>query len=228
MYTYGYIKNAILTKLNLSEKEALEQNVLDSFIFNINECLSQIASTVKPNFATKQVIVYEKEIPIPSDFLYSSEDPVEIRNSKAESLEKYLEDKAIVGQPYNMPEDFIAFTGVPRIREEIHGSYGESTEIHDEVVHLDRKQIVFLKPGIYDITYDAWWPVFNDEMLDETEIDIPSDVILCIPSYVASQVWKIDDERKANIFRNEFEILLSRINNSDYRGVTTFGVRGGW
>ena len=65
-------------------------------------------------------------------------------------------------------------------------------------------------------------------MQDGDELDIPADVVICIPSYVASQVWKIDDERKANIFRNEFEIFFSRINNSDYRGVTTFGVRGGW
>ena len=49
MYTYGYIKNAILTKLNLTEKEALEQNLLDTFIYNINECLSQIAARTTMN-----------------------------------------------------------------------------------------------------------------------------------------------------------------------------------
>ena len=48
---------------------------------------------------------------------------------------------------------------------------------------------------------------------------------MCIPSYVASQIWKIDDERKAAIFRNEFEILFARINNSDYRGNRTFTPR---
>lgn len=236
MYTYGYIKNAILTKLNLTEKEALEQNLLDTFIYNINECLSQIASTIKPNFATKQVTVYEKEIPIPQEMVLLETDPVDVRLEKEEALKKYLDDKTIVGKLYEMPKDFIAFSGVPTFEEEQcmpHNIvdtpiYLPPKEVHDEVVHIDRKNILFKKPGIYQITYDGWWPTFNDEMQDADELDIPSDVVICIPSYVASQVWKIDDERKANIFRNEFEIFFSRINNSDYRGVQTFGVRGGW
>lgn len=228
MYTYGYIKNAILTKLNLTEKEALEQNLLDTFIYNINECLSQIASTIKPNFATKQITVYEKEIPIPKEMLLLETDPLEIRLKKEGALKLYLEDKTIVGKLYEMPKDFIAFSGVPMFEEEKCGCYLSPREVHDEVAHIDRKQIMFMKPGIYQITYDGWWPTFDDKMQDGDELDIPADVVICIPSYVASQVWKIDDERKANIFRNEFEIFFSRINNSDYRGVTTFGVRGGW
>lgn len=228
MYTYGYIKNAILTKLNLTEKEALEQNLLDTFIYNINECLSQIASTIKPKFATKQVIVYKDKIPVEPELLPDKMDPVEVRLKKEEALKEYYEDKAVVGTPYTMPEDFIAFSGVPRVQEEICGCLKPSEELHGQAIHLDRKQVVFLKPGIYQITYDGWWPVFNDKLQDADEIDIPTDIVICIPSYVASQVWKIDDERKANIFRNEFEILFSRINNSDYRGVTTFGVEGGW
>ena len=208
MYTYGYIKNAILTKLNLTEKEALEQNLLDTFIYNINECLSQIASTIKPDFCTKQVTVYKDE--------------------KEKSIKAYLEDKSLVNTLYKMPDNFIAFSGVPRFQEEKCNCYLPSKEVHDEVVHIDRNQVMFLKPGIYQITYDGWWPTFNDGMQDSDELDIPEDVVICIPSYVASQVWKIDDERKANIFRNEFEIFFSRINNSDYRGVNTFGVIGGW
>ena len=228
MYTYGYIKNAILTKLNLTEKEALEQNLLDTFIYNINECLSQIASTIKPDFCTKQVTVYKDEIPIPKEMLIVDTDPVEVRLEKKKSIKAYLEDKSLVNTLYKMPDNFIAFSGVPRFQEEKCNCYLPSKEVHDEVVHIDRKQVMFLKPGIYQITYDGWWRTFNDEMQDSDELDIPEDVVICIPSYVASQVWKIDDERKANIFRNEFEIFFSRINNSDYRGVNTFGVIGGW
>lgn len=228
MYTYGYIKNAILKKLNLTEKEALEQELIDSIPYNINECLAQIASTIKPNFATKEVIAFEGQIPIPQEYLHLPSDSVEQRNQKDLALEQYLENKAIVGKPFTMPDDFIAFSGISRFEGYKTGCYLPSREVHDEVTHLDRKQIVFLKEGIYQITYDGWWPTFTDEMQDSTEIDIPADIVNCIPSYVAAQLWKIDDERKANIFRNEFEILFSRINNSDYRGVKTFGVQGGW
>ena len=232
MYTYGYIKDAILKKLNLTEAEALEQNLLDTFIYNINECLSQIASTIKPDFKTKEVFVYHGQVPIPEELQIEDNIPVDVRLEKEEKLKKYLSDKVAENQLFEMPEDFIAFSGHPVFQEIVPTPFGghlePMCEVHEEVVHVDRKHIMFKKPGIYKITYDARWPTFTDKMQDADELDIPTDVLLCIPSYVASQVWKIDDERKANIFRNEFEILFSRINNSDYRGVNTFGVQGGW
>jgi len=229
MYTYGYIKSAILTKMNLIEEEAIEQNIIDSFIYNINECLSQIASTIKPHYDCEKVIAYDEEIPIPEELSTAplNETPEE-REVRETALKEYLSDKILVGEVYRMPETFIAFSGKSYIEEEYAGLYKDPQEIHGEIVYVGNDKLIFLKAGKYIVTYDGSWPYFSDKMLDSEEVDIPTDIIMCLPSYVASQIWKIDDERKAAIFRNEFEILFSRINNSDYRGIRTLGSEGGW
>lgn len=240
-YTYGYLKNAILTKMNLTEEEANEQSLIDTFPYNINECLTQIASTIKPYYASHKVIVYQNEIPIPKELLAPTDrkEPINEKKEREIKLAKYLEDKVIVGDRVRMPEGFIAFSGKSIVQLEKIGPevkfittgntiYCEPKEVHDEVVHIGNDKIIFLKPGKYTITYDALWKQFTDKTLETEVIDIPVDIIMCIPSYVASQIWKIDDERKAAIFRNEFEILFARINNSDYRGNRTFTPEGGW
>lgn len=233
LYTYGYIKNAILTKLNLSEKEANEQKLIDSFIYNINECLTQIASTIKPHYNCQKIIAYKNEIPIPKDLLppKDKKESVKDRMERENDLAEYLKDKVIVGEIFRMPKGFIAFSGKSMVQLENHHSpdvYCAPEELHDEVAYVGNDKVICLKPGIFTITYDEFWPYFADKTEDNFEIDIPADVIMCIPSYVASQIWKIDDERKAAIFRNEFEILFARLNNSDYRGNKTLTTEGGW
>ena len=52
MYTWGYVKDAILAKLYMNEEEARRANFLDSFPIYANECLTQIASTIRPKQAS--------------------------------------------------------------------------------------------------------------------------------------------------------------------------------
>lgn len=238
MFTYGYIKNAILSKMDLGEADALEQDLMDAIPYNLNECLSQIASTIKPHFACIQVTAFKDEIPIPKDLLppMDEEEPetVTAKLERENKLKEYLKDKEVVGNIRRMPDGFIAFSGKSMMQNELGNRldgtilYSEPHELHDEVAYVGNDKVTFLHPGKYIITYDENWPFFTDDMQDTTEIDIPADIIICLPSYVASQLWKRDDERKAAIYRNEFEIAFSRINNSDYRGNTTFIPEGGW
>jgi hypothetical protein len=237
-YTYGYIKKAILNKMNLTEREAKEQDLLGRFNHNINECLVQIASTIKPKLATHTVEVYPCEIPIPEKFVYDPlVDDLDAKQLKEEQLKEYLKDKAVVGDRITMPKDFLAFSGKPyyfgflRYCKEEEKAYWlkaiKETNI-EQLVHIEDKTVVAKIAGKFFITYDAIWPTFVDQMTDEIELDIPFDILNCIPSYVASQLWKIDDERKSNMFRNEFEVLFTRINNSDPREVRHISTEGGW
>ena len=226
MYTYGYIKTAILAKLNLTEKEALEQDLLDTFPYNINECISQIASTIKPRFDCVRKTAFNHKIPIPVELeTIPKDESLTQKNLREFKIKEYLSDKILVGDVFRMPQGFIAFSGKSVVERD--GEY-HAHEVHEEVVHVGNDKIIFLKPGCYTITYDASWMQFSDRTKDSDELDIPTDILMCLPSYVASQIWKIDDERKAAIYRNEFEILFSRINNSDYRGNKTFAPEGGW
>ena len=61
MYTWGYIKDVILAKLNMTEVEAKNNNFLNRFIMYANECLNQIASTIRPRQATYIVEVLSKQ-----------------------------------------------------------------------------------------------------------------------------------------------------------------------
>jgi hypothetical protein len=65
-------------------------------------------------------------------------------------------------------------------------------------------------------------------MDNSTELDVPRDILDCLPSYIASQCMKIDDEYKASVYRNEYEIFLARIDNTHYKNVKTIEIEGDW
>lgn len=234
MFTYGYVKNAILAKMNLSEQEALEQGLIDSIVYYLNECLTQITSTIKPKYSHISVIAYENEIPIPDELrVPDGVETIEDKERRELATKEYLKDKVVVGEVYSMPDDFIAFSGKSIIclqqKDKLgHIFYQAPQELHSEIAYISNNKVIFLRPGKFIVTYDAQWPFFKDETLDSVQLEIPDDIVMCLPSYVASQLWKIDDERKAAIYRNEFEMAFARINNADPRGNLTLSVEGGW
>jgi hypothetical protein len=89
-------------------------------------------------------------------------------------------------------------------------------------------KLVFWKTGHYSISYHARWYKFDKSMDNDIELDIPDDILDCLPSYIASQCYKIDDEAKSAIFRNEFEIAMARIDDSDYKQTSTITIGGDW
>ena len=72
MYTWGYIKENILGKLNLDEREANELNLLSRFAYYANEAMTQICS-IKPRDTFYTIIVDEHNVGrlvvMPDDFI---------------------------------------------------------------------------------------------------------------------------------------------------------------
>lgn len=105
-------------------------------------------------------------------------------------------------------------------------------EAHDSDFEYKGYNKIFCKhPGIYTIPYDSRWVDFTDSAFttdEDATIEAPDDVIDCIPSYVVSQLFKIDDEYKASVYRNEYEMFLARIDNTDYRNSKTIEIGGDW
>ena len=58
MYTWGYLKDSILSKLDLEEEEAENMNYLKRFIFYANEAMTQICSSVMPKRTYFEVEIY--------------------------------------------------------------------------------------------------------------------------------------------------------------------------
>ncbi len=199
-YTWGYIKDVSLSKLDLDENEATVQNLLSRFPFYANEVITQVCSSIKPKY----------------------------------TFENFVIDKTNVGVMQTMPDDFVSFgDDVCYMLEEVREHDGKTrlikVPIHDDdYEYLGYNQVVFKHPGNYFISYNARWYTFDKSLSDDELIDIPDDILDSIPSYIASQCYKIDDEYKASVFRNEYEIMLSRIDNSNFRNTKTIKIEGDW
>ena len=86
-------------------------------------------------------------------------------------------------------------------------------------------------PGTYRISYNARWIDFSqieDALADNTILNVPNDILDCIPSYIAAQCYGIDDEYKAAKYRNEFETLFARIDSKPADSITTINIASDW
>lgn len=193
MYTWGYIKENALSKLNLTEEEANQQGFLSRFPYYANEAMTQICSAVRPSEKFFDVIITADNI----------------------------------DTPITMPEDFVAFSDdIVRYKDNSECVYDD---VGDEYVdYLGYNQFVCKALGSYRIPYKARWFFFTKDLHNAYHIPAPADVCEALPSYIASQCWKIDDETKAAIYRNEFEMFLARIDDTSFKSQRTFHIGGGW
>lgn len=73
---------------------------------------------------------------------------------------------------------------------------------------LDRDMI-----GNFTIYYRAYPEQFTQETEDTYEIPIDPEVYALLPLYMASQLYKDDDNAIATVYRNEFEVAFERLQN---------------
>ena len=194
MYTWGYIKENTLAKLNLSEEEANQQDFLSRFPYYANEAMTQICSAVRPKETFAEIIITEQNI----------------------------------NKPLTIPDElFVSFSDdVVKHRVNIHSDWGEVGD--DFVEYYGYNEIICKYEGIYRIPYKARWFFFAKDTHNATVIPAPADVLDALPSYMASQCWKIDDETKAATYRNEFEMFLARIDDTSFKSQRSFHIGGGW
>jgi hypothetical protein len=199
MYTWGDIKNITLMKLDLDESEGNTLSLISRFKAYANEAITIICSTVKPD---RRFIAIE----VTDDMVGT---PVTINDS-----------------------NFISFgDDINRI---IYDEYGERVyrETHDDdFVYNGYNQIIPFRTGTFIISYNARWITFSTSDLgqdDNTQLNVPMDILECLPSYIASQCMKVDDDYKASVLRNEFEMMVARIDDTHYKTNKTFTIGGDW
>lgn len=184
MYSWGYLKENVLSKLNLDEEEANQQGFLSRFPYYANEAMTQICSAIKPNH-------------------------------------KYFIVEVLAKECITLPDDFVSFS------DDVARYNGE--EAYDDVLeYYGYNQVICKAAGIYEIPYNARWFFFTKDLESDVIITAPADVCDAIPSYIASQCFKIDDEAKSAIFRNEYELFLARIDDTSFKMQRTFKVGGNW
>lgn len=221
MRTWGYIINSTLAKLDLTKDEASATDLTNRFAIYANEAMTQICSTIKPNRTFVTFIVYKDE-----------EQLREILTKNGYTEEQILD--VIATNPYPnidniMPDDFVSFGDDVCSYKCLNKQDNKDYECHDtDILYRGYNKIQFLHEGIFTISYNARWFTFDIDMDDNVQLNVPDDILDCLPSYIASQCYKVDDEVKSSIYRNEYEMFVARIDATDYKNTKTFSVGGGW
>jgi hypothetical protein len=245
MYTWGYIKENTLSKLNMSEEEANQQGFLSRFPYFANEAMTQICSAVKPKEVFFEVEVYDKSVvwrELTAKYgVYINEANPIVDNFDKDDAQYELKTKFwielngfnFIGDYITFPEDFIGFSDDVATYEEFHKRYPvdlypyfEAGE--DEFDYVGYNQILCKRAGKYRVPYKARWFFFTKELQNYEKVDAPADICDALPSYIVSQCYKVDDEAKAAIYRNEFEIFLARIDDTNFKSQRGFRIGGGW
>ena len=208
-------------KLDMTEDEAEQHSLLRRFPFYANEAITYICSAIKPDYTFANVTV-----------LFSDQD---VDDTMPDIIRLDSKTHQAI---FTMPEDFISFgEDVNTIQRAYHDCYFR-TVVHyedyakeatdDDFEYYDYNKVIFKKAGIFNISYNARWFTFSDGTPDSLKLDVPLDILDALPSYIASQCFKADDEVKSSTLRNEFEMMLARIDVANPRTTKNLHIQGGW
>lgn len=240
MYTWGYIKNACLAKLDMTADEAVNLGFMNKFPFYANEAITQICSAVKPKHTFAEFTVVYKDVmfkllqkayPDIKDWSFLDKSKLYYEDFSEDEQKAWSDwhQCTFVGENARMPADYISMGGEVDRRLEDEGKHyvWEEADDTDFVTH-GYGGLIFMHPGVYQVAYNARWLMINSDTDDDCVLDAPTDVLECLPSYIVSQCYKVDDETKAQIYRNEYEMFLARIDDDMYTTNRTMKIRGGW
>jgi hypothetical protein len=62
MYSWGYLKNAALAKLDLDQTEANELKLINRFVYYANEVITQICSAIKPKRKFYEITIDDSNV----------------------------------------------------------------------------------------------------------------------------------------------------------------------
>lgn len=235
MYTWGYIKQSCLAKLDMTADQAIDMGLMNKFSFYANEAITQITSSIKPKrqyvkFVVKsrlEILTYCKQAYDLEDVSYLIDQPCDksdLSLNQQKALD-YYNKFVYVNDQIKMPNDFFSWNDEKAyILTPCKNNQASDAEYNI----FGSNKIIFFKPGTYLIPYNARWVRFTPSTDDDEELDVPDDIVECLPSYIVSQCYKIDDEQKSSIYRNEYEMALARIDENDMatnKGIVT---RGDW
>lgn len=124
------------------------------------------------------------------------------------------------GEIIEMPDDFISFADI------INTLDGEPVS---NVIYVDDRHLKLPKKGDYNIYYNALWKdIERSDIENNTELPIDKSVLNCLPTYIASQLLSLDDVQRSMILKNEFELMLARLDTNIMYEQNHFISDGGW
>ena len=122
-----------------------------------------------------------------------------------------------VNEDVYMPDDFLSHAGTV--------NYINDTP-NPKIIYLKNNKLRLPEKGSYNIYYNARWEYIKED--NPVDLDIDPSILMCIPTYVASKLLAQDDVQRSTILRNEFELMLSRLDTNITNEATSFHSEGGW
>lgn len=94
----------------------------------------------------------------------------------------------------------------------------------------DKTLVLFgSETGKYTVYYRAYPGEITETTSDDYELPLDREVAALLPLYMASQLYKDDDNGIATVYRNEFEVALERLAGNAYTiGHEEFTSESGW
>lgn len=113
---------------------------------------------------------------------------------------------------------------------EVYKLVDDTPEPVDGVALYGGKYLVFPAEyeGDFEFFYDAKPTTITLSTPDSKKIDLPNDAVVLLPLYIASQLYKDDDNAIATMYRNEFETAFERLTNPRTVTREKFSSNTGW
>lgn len=138
----------------------------------------------------KNIALYEASFPLPKDV-----QPFE------DFIHFHLPD--IAEDFYQLASGEIYYEGEREPRYIAAQNYYQEA---DKTLVLERSM-----PGTYTVYYKKYPAAITNETEDEYELVLDPEVAALLPMYMASQLYKDDDNAIATVYRNEFEVAFERL-----------------
>ena len=183
----------------------LGDDVLETLVIDNKMGFIEYRGLVPNEDKKKVTLVFESEYPmaLKNIALYSAtwETPEEVQ-SYGEKVKYKLKDLA--PDFYMLDTTDIYFEGNSNPYTQTQNYWQEG----NTVLVLDRNEI-----GNYTIYYKAYPEQITADTDDNYELPIDEEVAVLLPLYMASQLYKDDDNGIATSYRNEFEVAFERLKN---------------
>lgn len=166
-------------------------------------------------------------------FVFETQYPMSIRNiALYRSTFETDDDVQVCRQkvPYDMTalvDDFYMIDPQGIYYQGDYDEYLQTSEFFqegDKTLVLDKDKV-----GSFTIYYKAYPVQFTVETEDKYELPLDPEVVAILPLYMASQLYKDDDNGIATSYRNEFEVAFERLkNNVNNYAKEEFVSESGW
>ncbi len=224
-FPVSYLKEAVKAHLDLEEDELELLHINQRFHIFANEAIQQICYT-KPKYKYFEFTVvkaFDKLVYDDGVLRKATNDEL---NGSTTNEPNYADDDEIVewynnqniylvGQTISLPDDAINFAEKAGY---LYNDYITNKIIitSKHIMFLSQNEFITYYPGNYLVPYVAIWTKISQDTEDSTVIDMPSDLLLTIPIYVASIFLQQRNLTLAQSKRQEFEIAVSRCKATSY------------